>query len=290
MGINPDLVRAAPPCACYYVGTNCTQFPSVYSSDPSTDGAQAADAAIAAAQTLGLTAPIIYTDVENYYVSTLCTSSQQTAAGQAVQAYVDGWDTEMHLNGGHSAGVYANATPINKDISQTSTVPDDIWIARTPGGNTPPQATIWNQGIKDSLWPNGQRIHQFLIDQAGVTWGGTALKINEDIDDASLANANAGAIPCRQRGLGPYTTFAYAGATSTWAQGNNDNGELIGYYYANATTYGYVYSGGVLFTSFSYPGSAGTALQGGNDFSQSAGYYYPTASSTNTGFVAFPAQ
>ncbi|MFZ0730997.1 MAG: glycoside hydrolase domain-containing protein [Candidatus Sulfotelmatobacter sp.] len=218
-GLIPTWFGLQPNCACYYVNGQCTEFPSVYSSNPSTDGAQAADAAIAATQSLGLSTAIIYADVENYYGTPICTSSQQTAAGQAVQAYVDGFDSELHLNG-YLGGIYANPTPITKDISITSTIPDDIWIAKTPASGKPPQVTNWNQGIKDTLWPTSQRIHQFLIDQTNVTWGGVAITpIDEDIDNATVANTNA---VTKLYSYGTPTTIDCPSAIDTIPVGIND--------------------------------------------------------------------
>lgn len=279
-GLIPIWFGPQPPCACYYGTGKCTQFPTVYSSDPSADGAEAADNAVNAAQMLGLTTSIINTDVENYYVSTLCTTLQQTAAGQAVQAYVDGFDSELHLKG-YSAGVYANPAPINKDISAVSTIPDEIWIAKA---NNPPQVTIWNQGIKDTLWPNGQRIHQFLIDQPGVTWGGTALTIDYDIDNAAIANANNGAKTYT------YTTTSldYPGATETYFAGINDisgialinatgqTGTIVGYYQDSSNNeHGFQYVNGTFTPIADYPGAAVTFALGINNLGQMVGGWCP---------------
>jgi photosystem II stability/assembly factor-like uncharacterized protein len=285
-GFIPIWFGPQPPCSCYYVKNLCTQFPTVYSSDPSTDGAEAADSATASAQTLGLATPIIYTDVENYYGTPLCTPSQQTAAGQAVQAYVDGWDSEIHLKGySAGAGVYANPAPITQDISATSTLPDDIWIAKTPAGGNPPQVTIWNQGIKDNLWPHTQRIHQFLIDQGGVTWGGTALSIDYDIDNATIAYANNGT----KTYSWSYTQISYPGSTGTDVGGINDMwdtsfingtgqvGEIVGSYTdANYNVHGFLLDGLVSFQSLDYPGGTFTSAIGINNSGSIVGQWVDT--------------
>jgi photosystem II stability/assembly factor-like uncharacterized protein len=106
-GVIPIWFGLQSPCACLTAsnGTCTAAYAHVFSSDPSTDGAEEADQAIAAAQSLGLTVPMIYKDIENYYGPTLCTSAQQAAAGAAVQSYVDGWDSEMHSTANGSGGL-----------------------------------------------------------------------------------------------------------------------------------------------------------------------------------------
>ena len=188
---------------------------------------------------MALQAGIIYTDIENYTVNSTCSP--------LVQAYVDGFVSEIHVYSGYLAGVYANSGPINADISTASTPPDDIWITKTTS-STKPQVTVWNQGISDTLWPNNQRIHQFVIDQTGVTFGGVAFSpsVDEDLDNGPVLNANAGvkthssyvytSIDCTN--LGAFllnnntvqSTFQYPGAIQTGADGINDFGQVVGWY------------------------------------------------------------
>ncbi len=184
-----------------------TQYFGPTTADASTQGAEQADQAVTAAQGVGINSGVIYTDIENYTVNSTCSP--------LVQAYVDGFVSEMHLaHSGYLAGVYANAGPVNSDISMVSPPPDDIWITKTPATGHTPQVTIWNQGISDNLWPNNQRIHQFLIDQANVTFGNQPLKIDEDIVNATFASASSG-----KTYNWNFAPFSYPGSSTTQVYG-----------------------------------------------------------------------
>ena len=282
-GLIPTWVGLQSPCACAKtVKGVCTPYAHVFSSDPSTDGANEADQAITASKNLGLVTTILYKDIENYTPSTSCSP--------AVQAFVDGWDSELHLQG-YLAGVYANPAPINSDISQISTIPDDIWITKTSAA-TKPQVTIWNQGISDSLWPNKQRIHQFLIDQAAVNFGGVPLSIDDDIIDAQIVpgvngTKNSSSVYSDISCPGALTTYPIAindmngtafinGSTNT--DGSAQTGTIVGQY-QDATTYlthAYRYSGGIC-SVIDYSDAVVTWPSGINNVGQVVGHYEDSA-------------
>jgi photosystem II stability/assembly factor-like uncharacterized protein len=163
--------------------TNITEYISNTQTVASKEGAEEADQAVAQDQLLSITAGIIFLDIENY-------TPDHSTCSLAVQAYVDGFVSEIGFYSGYSAGVYANPAPITSDISQVSPAPAEIWIARYDG-----HVTIWNEVIKDTLWPDGQRMHQFLANTnpknaPNATWGGVPLSIDYDIDDGPAVNAN----------------------------------------------------------------------------------------------------
>jgi len=93
-GLIPAWVGLQSPCACSKTNPTtgvCTMaYTSVFSSNPGQDGKNEAKAAVDAANALGIATPIIYKDIENYYGPTLCTPTQQAAAGAAVKAFVSG--------------------------------------------------------------------------------------------------------------------------------------------------------------------------------------------------------
>lgn len=196
---------------------------------------------------------------------------------------MDAWVTEIHVYSGYLAGVYANPGPINSDISNINVArADAIWITKE---NNPPQVTIWNQGIDDTLWPDTQRMHQFLIDQTGVTWGGVTFSpsVDDDIDNAPIANANNGAKTYSYA----YTTIDYPGATETYPAGINDisgtalintagqTGAIVGYYKdSSLNVHGFQYANGT-FSSIDYPGAAATFAQGINNTGQIVGGWCP---------------
>lgn len=284
-GLIPIWFGLQSPCVITKAGI--TQFFGPTTSDASTQGAQQADQAVAAATALGFTAGIIYTDIENYTVNSTCSP--------VVQAYVDAWVTEIHAYSGYLAGVYANPGPIKNDISNPNVAQADaIWITKTPGSGKPPQVTIWNQGISDALWPNSQRMHQFLIDQTGVTWGGVAFSpsVDEDIENAPVANANA---MTKTYSSYSYTELDYPGAVLTVGCGingisngalikaANQTGQIVGYYRLNGGFEQGFMLDGATYTSVNYPGAVRTYALGINNSGEIVGLY--TTSPNEHGFL-----
>ena len=293
-GLVPTWVGVQSPCACYKTnpttGVCTTAYPSVFSSNPSQDGQNEAKAAVSSANALGLTTPIIYKDIENYYGPTLCTPIQQAAAGTAVQAFVSGWVSQLHStangSGNYLAGVYGNPKPAQNDFSQAVPIPDDVWVTKTPSAGKPPVVATWNLApLTDSPWPNSQRLHQFLIGQPSATWGGQGLNetMDYDIDNAMIASANNGVkLPSSYT----YTSFNYPGAAYTWMYGINDVwdtglingsgevGQIVGAYEDNTPPYtfhGFLLDGLIAYSSIDYPGAAGTWAYGINNSGQIVG-------------------
>ncbi len=261
-----------------------TQFFGPTTADASTQGAQEADLAVAADQAFGIMSGIIYTDIENYTVNSTCSP--------LVQAYVDAWVSEIHVYPGYIAAVYANPGPINSDIHNQSVAPADvIWVTKV---SSPPQVTIWNQGISDSWWPNGQRLHQFLIDQTGVNWGGVAFNpsVDDDIENGPVVNANNGA---KTPSSYTYTRFNYPGAIYANPTGINDIwdtglingpglvGQIVGWYFDGSTAHGFLLDGLVGYTPINYPGALETEATGINNLGQLVGQWQD--SNYNNGFL-----
>lgn len=261
--------------SCIINQPNVTQYFGPTTADASTQGAQQADLAVTAAQALGITGGIIYTDIENYTVNNTCSP--------LVQAYVDAWVTEIHVYSGYLAGVYANPSPINNDISNPSVAqPDAIWITRTPIPGKPPQVTIWNQGISDTLWPNSQRMHQFLINQH-ATFGTTTINIDPDIDNGPVLNANSGAKAVSSYSL---TSYSYPGASTTWFYGTNDisngafintagpTGQMVGAFCCSGSQpawHGFYFDGISTWSPIQFPGEIAGGAYGINSAGQIVG-------------------
>jgi hypothetical protein len=200
-----------------------------------------------------------------------------------VQAYVDAWVTEIHVYNGYIAGVYANPGPINSDISQVSPKPDAIWITKTPLAGNPPQVTIWNLGISDSLWPNQQRMHQFLMNQSATFGGVGPVNIDPDIDSGPVLNANKGAKTYSSYTL---TSYIYPGATATWMYAINDIwnvslingpsqvGQIVGAYCCTGPAqawHGFLFDGLVAWSPIQYPGEVSGGATGINNAGQIVG-------------------
>jgi hypothetical protein len=145
-------------------------------------GTAAADDAVAQANALGLPPDSpIYFDMEGY-------STKNPACSRAVQAFVGGWNDELHVQG-HTAGVYGSAASTIRDLETTST-PDDAWIANWDGV----AGVFGDSYVPDAFWPNHQRIHQYKGGHK-ETWGGVTINIDNDFVDAAVVGPIAVAPP-----------------------------------------------------------------------------------------------
>jgi len=275
---------------CVNSTTGISQYISNTPSTASTQGAAQADSAVTQDTLLGIIGGIIYLNIENYQTGGACSA--------AMQAYVDGFVSEIGVYKGYNAGVYANPAPINSDISQVSPAPGAIWIA-----NANNQVAIWNQGIPDYMstnssmfWPNGQRMHQFIIDPTGAinaTWGGTGLGIDYDIDNGPVVNANQGV---KIASSYTYNSVSYPGAAVTFLYAINDVwdaslingpglvGQIVGEWDDTAgNEHGFLSDGLVGYTTIDFPAATfGTAAIGVNNVGQIVGAW---ANSTLHGFL-----
>jgi probable HAF family extracellular repeat protein len=238
-----------------------------------------AKAAEQAAANLGAGAAIIYKDLENYSpASVLPTGS---TCGSVVNAYLSGWDTQLHSDQ-YSAGAYSNPTPAANwaATGNVSPLPDDVWIAQANN-----QITTWNVGTKygmtDSMWPDYQRIHQYTGTHSEA-WGGTpSFSIDSDIVNAEVFSNTE--IP--NYAYTP-TNIDCPGAIETIPVGINDmsNGALIngpgqmgtvvGFFQSSlgSPTYGFQNTAGSC-TTISFPGSSYTEATGINNLGQIVGYF-----------------
>jgi probable HAF family extracellular repeat protein len=275
---------------CVITQTGISQFISTTPATASTQSAEQADLAVAQDKVLGIAGGIIYLDIENYKLGATCSA--------AVQAYVDGFVSEIGFYPGFDAGVYANPAPITGDISKVSPAPAAIWITKADG-----QATIWNQGISDKLWPDNQRMHQFLINTnpnnaPNATWGNFPLSIDADIDNGPVVNANAIAKPY----IYTAASIDCPGAISTIPTAINDmnNGKLIngpgqmgtviGTYQAavGGPIYGFQNVTGTC-SNITVFGSTDTEPWGINNAGQIVGYF-EDSSGAHHGFLLTPGQ
>jgi len=147
------------------------------------EGASAADDAIAQASQIGLpTGSPIYFDMEAYALdSASCT--------QTVQTFLSGWVIALH-DQGYVAGVYGSAGSTMRDVqalTQTSSPPDDIWIADWNGDTT----VLGDPYVSDALWTNHQRIHQFSGSH-NESFGGVTLNIDSDSFDGAVVSQPGG--------------------------------------------------------------------------------------------------
>jgi hypothetical protein len=199
-GLIPIWFGLQSPCV---VNKKITKYFSSVPAQANTQGIAEADAAVASANSLGITATIIYKDIEPFgtAVSSSCDA--------AVIAFLGGWTQEIHQKLGVStAGVYGSPSAAQADFTQAQPPPDDVWISQWNQ-----QRTIWHlTGLSDSNWPVDQRIHQYMGSascQYTETWGGLNLCIDPDIEDATIVN-NTGS-----------KTYSYAYGNIDYPGGNN---------------------------------------------------------------------
>jgi len=196
-GLIPMWVGPQPPCN----GRKHKLF--TFSSDPATANAQGiaeADDAYSGKMTYpgyrkfdgimhyGFDGSVVYLDIEGY------TSAD---CGQAVQAYVEGFVSELrYVWGVKNVGVYASISNVPDIASscytppqgaQSCDPPDDIFFAHYDG-----RATEWNLGygkyandLTNSEWPLNERVHQYERPH-DETWGGAEVNIDTDIVDSTI--------------------------------------------------------------------------------------------------------
>jgi hypothetical protein len=141
----------------------CSGLSHVMSSDPATaysQGVADADSAMAKAETWGFSAgnsayngTIIYDDLEGYG------ASQGSSCANAADAFINGWDHEIHIGWLSKAGAYGSACDSNvHDWVSLTNPPADAWIAAY--NNTD---TAWDVAtcLPNADWVGDGRIHQY---------------------------------------------------------------------------------------------------------------------------------
>jgi hypothetical protein len=158
----------APTSSC----SSCAKLTTVAAA---TQGAAAAEDAVAEATTIGIGAGSpIYFDMESY--------SRTTSATKAVLTFLEAWTNKLHELG-FVSGVYSSSGSGIADLAaQYGTAyssPDNIWIA-----NWNDQENTLDSVVPSTAWPNHQRIHQFHGGH-DETWGGTTINIDSNYVDGA---------------------------------------------------------------------------------------------------------
>lgn len=174
----------------------CSVYSRRFSSDPITayaEGAAEAEAALAAAQKLGLSeadgsGTIIYYDLESFD-----TTGESCIA--AVQAFVSGWTDRLH-GAGSQSGLYGSAcNPRIDRFALIASPPDAVWVAQWNRDAYDPDLSVWGIACLDNtLWSRSQRIRQYTGGH-DETWGGVTLNIDSDVVDGLVADPGRSAPP-----------------------------------------------------------------------------------------------
>jgi hypothetical protein len=166
-GFYPIWVGPQPAC---WTGGGATM--SSTSSVARQQGLNEAVSAIQTMRNLGFTGiNVIYYDMEGYPTS-------NSVCRDAVDAFVDGWDTEIQAVG-EKAGVYGSScASAPADWVSIAHVPDYVWLGAYNG-----DPDVWGlQCIADQLWNGGRRLHQYRGSHI-ESWGGLSIA-NVDNDCA----------------------------------------------------------------------------------------------------------
>ncbi|MFF2619202.1 glycoside hydrolase domain-containing protein [Kitasatospora sp. NPDC058046] len=147
---------------------------------PATEGANAADDAVAQAQALGFgPGTILYYDMEGY------TTPQYSAT---VLAFLTAWTNELHA-WGYNSGVYSSSSSGMKDLAANAgnsayTMPDAVFSANWNG-----KEDTADPSIPAGYWSNHQRAHQYASPANPESWGGYSIAIDQDYVDIQLTSA-----------------------------------------------------------------------------------------------------
>jgi Domain of unknown function (DUF1906) len=167
----------APTSSC----SSCAKLTTVAAG---TQGAAAAEDAVAEAVTLGIgTGSPIYFDMESY--------SPTTSATKAVLTFLEAWTNKLHELG-YTSGVYSSSgsgiADLAKQVGTSYGAPDDLWIAN------------WNNAentvdpvVPETAWANHQRIHQFRGGHDD-TYGGVTINVDSDYVDGATVGVGTPAV------------------------------------------------------------------------------------------------
>lgn len=269
---------------CVVDSTNITQFISSTPSDAYAQGISQAASAEANVTSLGLDGSVIYLDIENY---------NPTTCGQAVEAYVYGFITQLHSDG-ICVGVYSSIFDAQQMYSacynDECNSPDYFWFEREDY-----RVTVWNADhgysgdLPDSYWPDRARMHQYAINQ-NHTWDGLELQIDEDIVDSTIVGGTPSLKPLNINSV-PTTVTYQSDPTviAAIANGANDSkntpaftqGNLVG---CAAYNYGYLPFERIdgTYQALQYPPSIWACPAGINDQGTVVGYTLPPPGADGT--------
>ncbi len=200
---------------------------SVMSSNSTTayqQGINEANAAVNAAQNLGLDMPtIIYYDMERY---------ESPVNNAAANAFINGWVKRLHDHG-VQAGVYGS--PYNLTYYWgISHVPDAVWIASWNGSKD-----VYNiSGLPNYKWDNHRRLHQYRGDH-NSTYNGVTLNIDTNSSDGPVANASGFACTIDEPILTKYQQLG--GVNSVLGHCTSDTGAAMNGGKYNHFQYGSIY-------------------------------------------------
>ena len=175
----PVYVGLQAPCAKTAAGKPFAHRISTNGTTAANQGTSAASDAVAAMQSLGLSAGNpVYLDMESWPIGkAACTAS--------VMAFADAWTAGLHSAGYHS-GFYSSAnTGVAALVAQIQRqsqfhAPDAVWFGRWDG-----KAVTVDPAIPSTMWTGHRRIKQYAGPH-DENHGGKKLNIDSDVVDGPV--------------------------------------------------------------------------------------------------------
>ncbi|GAB7185200.1 DUF1906 domain-containing protein [Kitasatospora sp. Ki12] len=185
-----------------YAGLQATRITA-----PASQGAAAADDAVAKAAALGFgPGSVLYEDME-----------YSTVNPAGVLGYLSAWTAELHAKG-YKSGVYGSSDAVITDLARNIgggyNLPDVIFSARWNGA-----ADTNEPNVPNGAWANHQRVHQYAGDVT-EKWGGVSISIDRDyLDVVAEGQPAAGS---------PSTVGVYRASDQTFYMADGSGSSVVG--------------------------------------------------------------
>jgi hypothetical protein len=205
-----------------YVGlqsptSGCTSCAKLSYGKATAQGEEAAEDAVADAQSIGMGAGTpIYFDMEGY--------ARTSSSTSATLAFLEAWTAKLHALG-YVSGVYSSAASGIADLAaQVGTgypLPDDLWIADWNG-----RADTEEAFLPSYDWAN-RRIHQYRGGH-DETYGGVTINIDNDyVDGATFGSAPAPPPPLTVSRVRPSGATVSVTVTCGWSPETSCPGQIL---------------------------------------------------------------
>ena len=208
-----------------YVGlqaptSSCSSCAMLSTSRATTQGTEAADDAVAEAQSVGMGAGSpIYFDMEAY--------TRTSSATAATLAFLSAWTNQLHALG-YTSGVYSSSASGIADLARAIggpyTLPDNVWAANWNGA----QNTL-DPYMPASAWPIHQRIHQYRGGH-NETYGLMTINLDNNYVDGATVGAQAAAPvlpPLTVKHIRPEAGTVRVWVRCGWPEGETCPGQII---------------------------------------------------------------
>jgi len=198
----------------------CTSCAMLSSSKAATQGTEAADDAVADAQSIGMgPGSPIYFDMEAY--------TRTSSATAATLSFLSAWTTQLHALG-YVSGVYSSSASgiadLGRAIGGPYVLPDHVWTANWNGA----QNTL-DPYLPASAWASHQRIHQYRGGH-NETYGLMTINLdNNYVEGATVGTSTAPPElpPLTVKHLGSSGGTVRVWVRCGWSEGESCPGQIV---------------------------------------------------------------